>query len=107
MGYGGKLELTKCGYHLIFFDFDDSGIPKICKTPKDDSVQLKNQHEELIKIKAKNTYTLRKNLGHFKAPEGICTTEFESRRKKAKEITNAIVSCGCTCSENRMLYNTV
>ena len=41
---GGKLELTKCGYHLIYFDFDDSGIPTIRKTPKNDSVMLKNQH---------------------------------------------------------------
>ena len=60
MGYWGKLELTKCGYHIIYFDFEDSGIPTILKTPKKDSVQLKNQHGELIEIKAKNTYTPRK-----------------------------------------------
>jgi hypothetical protein len=24
---GGKLELSKCGYHVIYYDFEDSGIP--------------------------------------------------------------------------------
>ena len=26
---GGKLELPKCGYHLVYFDFDDAGLPQM------------------------------------------------------------------------------
>ena len=99
--------MTKCGYHLIYFDFDSSGLPKMRYTPKDDSVSLTNQDGKEITIKAKNTFTPRKNLGHYKAPEGNSNTEYEERRKKAKEITKSIIACGCNRTENRMLYNTV
>ena len=30
---GGKLELPKCGYHVIYYDFETNGIPKISTPP--------------------------------------------------------------------------
>ena len=87
---GGKLELSKCGYHLIYFDFDSSGLPRMRVNPPNDSVILKNQQGEEIEIKEKKIYIPRKNLGHYKALSGIFNTEFEVQREKAREVTLAI-----------------
>jgi hypothetical protein len=40
---GGKLELSKCGYHVIHFNFDDSGIPTMRHSPGE-SITLQNEH---------------------------------------------------------------
>ena len=57
---GGKLELNKCEYHLIYFDFDSSGLPGMRVNPPNDSVILKNQQGKEIEIKLKNIYIPRK-----------------------------------------------
>jgi hypothetical protein len=103
---GGKLELSKCGYHVIHFDFEDSGIPRMRHSPGE-SITLQNEHGEPIPIKSKNIFQTRVNLGHAKSPAGSCQTEFERTMKKAVDISEAIVQCGGTRNENRMLYNAV
>jgi hypothetical protein len=30
----GKLELPKCGYHVIHYEFEDSGLPQMIRSPK-------------------------------------------------------------------------
>ena len=103
---GGKLELSKCGYHVIYYDFDDSGIPRMRHSPGD-SITLQNEHEEPIPIKSKNIYQTRVNLGHAKSPGDSCNTEFKRTMKKAITIGNAIAQCGGSRSENMMLYKAV
>ena len=49
----GKLELSKCKYHVIHYDFDASG---------GETIMLKNEHGEETPINAK--------LGHYKSPKG-------------------------------------
>ena len=49
----GKLELSKCGYHVIHYDFDASG---------GETIMLNNEHREEIPINAK--------LGYYKSPKG-------------------------------------
>jgi hypothetical protein len=104
---GGKLELPKCGYHIIYYDFNDSGIPEMRLTPKNDCVTLKNDQGVEVKINGKNTYTPQKNLGHFKAPAGKRTTQCEKLAEKAKKLTSAIVRCGCDQNDSRMLFQSV
>jgi hypothetical protein len=103
---GGKLELSKCGYHVIHFEFEESGIPRMLHSPGE-SITLKNEHGALIPIKSKNIFQTRVNLGHAKSPASTCKTEFERTMKKAVDISNAIVQCGGTRSENSMLYKAV
>ena len=82
---GGKLELSKCGYHLIYYDYHDSGIPYMIHSPNTD-IELKNDKDEIVKVSAKNIYQARKNLGHYKAPAGEYTTQIEAIKKKATNI---------------------
>jgi hypothetical protein len=104
---GRKLELSKCGYHVINFDFEDGDIPRI-RHIQGESITLKNDHGDLIPIKSKNIYQTRINLCHAKSPADSCNkTEFERTMKKAVNIGKAIAQCGGTRSENRMLYRSV
>jgi hypothetical protein len=103
---GGKLELSKCGYHVIHYDFDASGLPKLRHSPGE-TIMLKNEHGEEIKIKAKNIYQTRKNLGHYKSPKGTCITHYEHVKKVAVERADAIVKCGGTRAETRMFVQSV
>lgn len=104
---GGKLELPKCGYHLIYYDFSPDGIPYMRPTPPNDEIILTDDNNNHESIKAKSVFTPRKNLGHFKAPGGDCSTQTSQLKKKALQLTNDIIKYKCSRSENRMLYNTV
>ncbi len=79
---GGKLELPKCGYHVVHFNFDASGIPRMQHSPGE-SITLNNEHGTEVIIKSKNIFQTRLNLGHSKSPAGNCNTEFERTMYKA------------------------
>jgi hypothetical protein len=103
---GGKLELSKCGYHVIYYDSDDIGIPRMRHSP-DESITLKNDQGDLIPIQSESIYKTRINLGHAKAPGDSCRTEFDQTMKKAVSIGDVIAQCRGTRSENKMLYRSV
>ena len=67
---GGKLELQKCGFHLIFYNFDKDCVPSMRKT-NGFIITLENEKGEVIKIRTKKIDEARKNLGHWKEPEKI------------------------------------
>ena len=53
-----KLELHKCGFHLIFYDFDKDGIPSMMRTISNLVITLENEKGEDIEIRTKKVYTL-------------------------------------------------
>ena len=67
---GGKLELQKCGFHLIFYDFDQHGV-LLTRKVSDLVITLENEKGEDIEIRTKKINEARKNLGHWKEPEEI------------------------------------
>jgi hypothetical protein len=103
---GGKLELSKCGYHVMYYYFDDSGIPKM-RHSSGDSITLTNNQGDLIPIHSKNIYQTKINLGHAKGPRDNGKTEFGRTLKKASNIGDVIAQCGGTRAENKMLYRSV
>ncbi|OEU15138.1 hypothetical protein FRACYDRAFT_239817 [Fragilariopsis cylindrus CCMP1102] len=103
---GGKLELPKCGYHVMHHEFENSGIPRLLRSPGE-SILLTNEHGTEIAIKSKNIYQTRINLGHAKSPAGGRKNECNRTEKKAVTIADAIVKCGCTRAEARLLYQAV
>ena len=103
---GGKLELPKCGYHLIHYEFEPSGIPTM-RYIEEDSIILKNEKNEDVKINSKNIFTPRRNLGHLKAPDGNQKTQVEAIRNNAVKLSHDIVRCKCTRSEAKMVYSSV
>jgi hypothetical protein len=103
---GGKLELPKCGYHVIHYEFDESGIPRMLRSPGE-SIILKNEQGDDVTVKSKNIYQTRTNLGHKKSPAGSRIGQTTTTRDKAIKLTEAIINCGCSRSETRMLYDSV
>ena len=104
---GGKLELPKCGYHLIYYNFNDNGLPHMRVISPADKIILKKDEGVDVPIKAKSIFVPRKNLGHYKSPAGNRSTQATKLLEKAIKLTNDIVKCKCSRSENRMLYLTV
>ena len=86
----GKLELSKCKYHVIHYDFDANGR---------ETIMLNNEHREEIPINAK--------LGYYKYPNGTCVTNSGHVKKVAVERVDAIVKCGGTRAETRMFVQSV
>jgi hypothetical protein len=103
---GGKLELPKCGYHLVHFDSKDSGIPEMRHSPSK-SITLHNELGDEVKIESKNIYQTRINLGHAKCQKSTGITQLKRSTTTAITTSDAIVKCGCSRSETRMLYQTV
>ena len=66
---GGRLEISKCGYHTIYFDFQSNGIP-IMRRSTHQHLQLTDPNGNVIPVSPKNIYQPRRNLGHFKNPAG-------------------------------------
>jgi hypothetical protein len=102
----GKLELSKCGYRVIYHDFDDIDIPQMRHSPGD-SISQTNDQGNIILIHSKNIYQTRINLGHVKGPGDTVKTEFGRTMKKASDISDVIAQCGGTRAENKMLYRSV
>jgi hypothetical protein len=103
---GGKLELSKCGYHIIHYNFDDSGIPKMMHHPSE-KITLKDAEGGDVNIVGKSIYQPRLNLGHLKAPARTGIKHFNKVLTNATGIADAVVKCGGTRDESRMYYDTV
>ena len=104
---GGKLELPKCGYHIVYYDFAPTGIPKMKVIPPNDKVILKDDKGDEVSIRAKSIYKPRLNLGHYKAPAGTRTIQTEKLKQKASNLTDNIIACNVSREEARMLFQTV
>ena len=60
-----------------------------------------------IPLKEKNVFTPRKNLGHYKAPDGNGKTRIAKVMEKAQEISKAIHRTHSTRDESQMMYESV
>ena len=104
---GGKLELQKCGFHLIFYNFDKHGVPWMRKI-SDLVITLENENGEDIEIRTKKIDKARKNLGHWKEPEEIKEPkQFLVSKTTATEISEAIFTSGVNQREVAVLYQGV
>lgn len=104
---GGKLELPKCGYHLVYYNFDDAGIPHMRVTEPNKSVTLKHNNGTDVQIKAKSIFQSRNNLCHHKSPGGDRSIQASKAEEIALSIVDSMSKCNCTRTEIRMIYNTV
>ena len=103
---GGKLELPKCGFHIIYYNFDDSGIP-IMQHCSGKNIHLHTAEGSAISITEKNIFTPRKNLGHYKSPAGTTHTQTHQILARATELSNTISACCVSRAEAKTLYQAV
>jgi len=114
---GGKLELPKCSYHVLRFEFLPNGIPYPKKIIDDLQLLVKDAETgNMIHIPIKQPEEPHKTLGHWKAP--IARTNHQNQNKqltvlkeKAKEIaliiaTGALSRHGANLAYRHAVYCT-
>lgn len=81
MGIGGVLELPKCGYHFIYWDFLQSGRPSLQGGQVGQAMKLHDGNGQSITIECKSNYVSHKTLGCYIKPQG---SEETSAQKDGK-----------------------
>ena len=103
---GSKLELSKCRYHIVYYDFSEKGDPKMqALTSKE--ICSPDATDEPVPKQAKNIFKPRKIWVHFKSPGGNSKAQLAAITKKAIEISKAISKTKATRDETRILYESV
>ena len=85
---GGALELSKCSYHLLAWQFTPSGAPILSNQKATlPPLQVLDPHtNEICTLEYLPPYTAHKTLGHYKDPAG--TQKEQYRRLKEKSDNN-------------------
>ena len=66
---GGKLELNKCSFHALRFEFHPNGAPRVIAGTPDEPILVRDSEtKEMVPIIAKSSSDPHKTLGHWKAP---------------------------------------
>ena len=79
---------------MIFYDFDNNGIPSMRKI-SDLVITLENEKGEDIEIRTKKINEARKNLGHWKEPDEIKeSAQYLRLKTTATETSEAIFTAG-------------
>ena len=64
---GGLLELPKCSYHILHFDFNSNGIPYLSESV-DQPIHLRSSAGAPVRVPQLPVTRAHKTLGHLKAP---------------------------------------
>jgi hypothetical protein len=66
---GGKLELPKCSFHVLQFQFQANGQPVPTIEKYDNQIHVHDLDTlEKVPIPSKRAFEVHKTLGHFKSP---------------------------------------
>jgi len=104
---GGKLELPKCSYHTLHFEFKPNGAPKAILPPTHTPIQIIDaETSECIEIPQKRADEPHKTLGHWKAPaDDAQTKQLEALTSKSNIITALITTSQLTRTGTTLAYH--
>lgn len=86
---GGKLELPKCSYHLLTYQFQPDGSAKPVKMLDLPDIRVHNNRES-VAINRMSVYKSHKTLGHWKSPAGQGQTNLSKVKQKALKTAQQI-----------------
>jgi hypothetical protein len=105
---GGKLELDKCFFYLIYWEFDGEGLPRLLQPeefPMD--VMITDSATNIpVNITAKSSLEAHKTLGAMECPSGDNSAEVTRLYGKAKGLGQRIATAGFSASEATLLCRT-
>eukprot|EP00957_Ditylum_brightwellii_P204366 15338884-Ditylum_brightwellii.AAC.1 len=102
---GGLLELQKCSYHTIHFNFKSDGTPQLQTLPPTYPLLIKHAHQnEHVTIKYKLVYNPHKTLGHYKAPAGTGQVQGGILAEKAEKYARKVLKSALTKYEAWVFY---
>jgi hypothetical protein len=104
---GGMLELPKCSYHFLYFDYKPDGTP----IPRGDQVgpalTIQSPDNEPVEIPSKSVFNTHKTLGHLKAPAGQGTTQITTLCTKQSTLSQCLASSPATATQASAFYYTI
>jgi hypothetical protein len=96
---GGKLELPKCSFHVLTFQFRPNGTPRPAIESYDNCIHiLDSETSDSVQIPSKRSFEPHKTLGHYKAPYSKQTTELRNLKMRANRI--ALLLCMSPITRN-------
>jgi hypothetical protein len=105
---GGSLELPKCSYHQVHFDFLPTGRPIMRPGQVTNQIYLSDaQTGAPIPIQSKSVLNPHKTLGHYRAPAGLAKTQLKELRNKSKTMARQVSSSPLDRRESRTFYDVI
>ena len=84
---GGKLELSKCSYHVLRFSFAADGSPSVATETTSPFTIIDSVTNQAVNVGSLPSYAPHKTLGHWKAPAGRSNTQLRIIMSKMKTIS--------------------
>jgi hypothetical protein len=103
---GGKLELNKCFFYLLYWEFDDDGKPRLKKKADLPHKLMLHQGNDLepTEIQQKDCSEPHKTLGVMKAPNRSQKGEEQRLKKKCDAHAVAILSNSVSTTDAALAY---
>ncbi len=101
---GGDLELPKCSYHFIFYDFLKSGTPILKSGRVGPELKLLDGKGNSVAIQWKSNYTSHKTLGCFIEPRGNQVGTKKHLKTKMTKFHRVLVSSALNRREAWTFY---
>jgi hypothetical protein len=105
---GGKLELPKCSFHVLRFEFRPNGTPIPEIASHDGTIHITDlESSRQIPIQSKRVFESHQTLGHFKSPTSLQKTELNNIQEKAERIAVLLSISPLTQQGALLAYHTV
>jgi hypothetical protein len=102
---GGLLELLKCSYHYIYFQFRSNGKPYMVKGNVGQAIKIPDAVTGTpIPIPRKSVEEEHKTLGHYKAPCGKLPQQRQVLMQEANRMAQMVLGSYLTSIESNMVY---
>ena len=104
---GGKLELSKCSYHVLRFSFTADGTPQVNTSSTPPLTIIDSVTHNAVQVGPLTSYAPHKTLGHWKAPAGNSTTQLRVIMSKMKTISLRISTSSLSRFGARLAYHAI
>jgi hypothetical protein len=104
---GGMLELPKCSYHFLYFDYKPDGTPLPRGGQVGPSLSIKSPTNDDVDIPAKSVFDTHKTLGHYKAPAGTSKTQLLKIQTKQSHLSQCLASSPANATQAQSFYHTI
>eukprot|EP00957_Ditylum_brightwellii_P121407 9258475-Ditylum_brightwellii.AAC.1 len=105
---GGLLELEKCSYHYLHFDFKLNGQPIPSVTISHDQMKLTHtKTDNTVEIPYKSVFDPHKTPGHYKALTGTGATQIQVLKEMAKKCALQVLNGPLSTSETHLFYRSI
>jgi hypothetical protein len=101
---GGELELSKCTFHHLRFQFDYKVYPSLIPGNFSPHLHIRNQTGDLIQIKQLSSHQSHKLLGCYKSPLGDQQDQLNILKTKCRDFAKVVNTSTLDRHESMIFY---